>query len=164
MTKQQHPSVEGSPWETWVKDGTADVIRAKFSTKVPAPDEIEFDDNESAELRVLLGDKTAEPEHLRVLLQSVSIQQLHAFVLEFRGQMESGRGRWERGRNRGAKKITTSVQEFANRFDKFLGSFGPMAELAKVADEQYGGAVTVALALLFVVSTGMLWDLSREVG
>lgn len=91
-------------------------------------------------------------EQLLRSLESLDIQDLQRHIA---GQIPFLAGalvEWDDKRNRGWRKGRTKAQNFVVSFDRFLKAFSGILEIAKLADEQYGGAATKIFSLLWAVS------------
>lgn len=85
-------------------------------------------------------------------LESLDIQDLQRHVAGQIPFLAQTLVEWDDKRNRGWRKSRTKAQNFVVSFDRFLKAFSGILEIAKLADEQYGGAATKIFSLLWAVS------------
>jgi len=162
--KSNGRKTQDHPWKTWLSGANADRMRNKLlqhrhyieisDSDLKSVDEVEMkallqhQDDDSIATNTNIGE-----EQIRDRLKCLTISQLQSYVRESKQELETGKTEWSTRRKTGAKKVTTWIQDFATKFDKFLAAFGPVCELAKAADDQYGGVAAVALTALFMVSS-----------
>jgi hypothetical protein len=85
-------------------------------------------------------------------LESLDIQDLQRHIAGQIPLLAGALGEWDDKRTRGWRKGRTKAQNFVISFDRFLKAFSGILEIAKLADEQYGGAATKIFSLLWAVS------------
>lgn len=91
-------------------------------------------------------------EQLHRSLESLDIQDLQRHVAGQVPFLAQALVEWDDKRNRGWRKGRTRAQNFVISFDRFLKAFSGILEIAKLADEQYGGAAAKIFSLLWAVS------------
>jgi len=94
--------------------------------------------------------KLKEPE-LREYLGSLSLEDLQAHVSAHARLLGNSQCGWDQKRKTGWRKTRTDAQQFTMAFDRFLKAFSGVVEIAKMADECYGGAATKILSVFYAV-------------
>ncbi|KAK1828954.1 hypothetical protein QBC39DRAFT_415460 [Podospora conica] len=82
-------------------------------------------------------------------LESLDIEDLQRHIAGQTPLLHAALGDWDDRRNRGWRKGRTRAQTFVVSFDRFLKAFSGILEIARLADEQYGGAATRIFSLLW---------------
>jgi hypothetical protein len=147
-------------WLAWFKSPDAVGARAHleaarlFATPNLTPDI-------SAELvRIKRSTKphlTADPS-LHAFLDSLEVEDLQCHITNQTRTLAQALGEWDDKRNKGWRKGRTKAQNFVIAFDRFLKAFSGILEIAKLADDQYGGAAGKIFSVLWAV--GYLEDSS----
>ncbi|KAK0610776.1 hypothetical protein B0T14DRAFT_500005 [Immersiella caudata] len=83
-------------------------------------------------------------------LNSLSIEDLQHHVSAQAKLLENAQTEWHHKRTKGYRRFRTNAQDFTVTFDRFLKAFSGVVEVAKMADDAYGGAATQIISLFYV--------------
>jgi hypothetical protein len=141
-------------WRHWFTSAEADDTKKQLLATDPQ-DVPEFGQDARLELASIGkqegGKKRVIETDLRGYLGSLTIEDLKVHVAQQAGLLETAEGHWDQKRNRGLRKTRTNVQRFISSFDRFLQGFSGVVEMARMADDCYGGAATTVLSVFYAV-------------
>ena len=80
-----------------------------------------------------------------------SIAGLERLVGEYLPAAAHEKNKLDERRGKGAKQVSTEIQQFAKTFADFLGCYSQIVDIVKEADAQFGGVAVQTLSLLLVV-------------
>ena len=80
-----------------------------------------------------------------------SIAGLERLVGEYLPVAADEKNKLDEKRGKGAKQISSEIQQFAKTFADFLGCYSQIVDIVKEADTQFGGVAIQTLSLLLVV-------------
>ena len=141
-------------WRHWFASAEADDAKKQLLAAGPhnVPD---FGQDAKMELagigKMGEGKQRATETELREYLGSLTIEDLQVHVAHQARLLETAEGQWDQKRNKGYRKTRTNVQRFISSFDRFLQGFAGVVEMAKMADNAYGGAATTVLSVFYTV-------------
>lgn len=139
-------------WKAWF--GSAEAKEAKEilqeASRFQTPD---LESNTVSELRVITSVRpTVATTDVYASLQALTLKDLEGYVEAETRRLEVAASEWERKRNTGWRKVRTNFQRFSMVFGRFIEGFSGVLEIVKIADNQYGGAATKILSILYAVS------------
>jgi hypothetical protein len=141
---------EKQDWIHWFKGSRS--VRAKEKLKAAEQIQIPLSKDIAGELTQFAQCDAAVGEtELRRALESMSLDQLQAYVSREKVLLDQHSASWMEKRRHGWRKVTTNLQSFVDSFDGLLKAYYPVVEVAVLADSSYGGAATMTLAILFTV-------------
>ncbi|KAK3347000.1 hypothetical protein B0T25DRAFT_572089 [Lasiosphaeria hispida] len=160
MEAARHPAVRNMSdakrtvdWRAWfaTEEANLTINRLKTTQQIRPPDVADLGQDTIHELTSIKRpekQKLNESE-LHEYLGSLTLQDLQSHVSAHASVLESAQAEWHQKRNTGWRKSRTGAQDFAVTFDQFLKSFSGIVEIAKMADECYGGAATTIMSLFY---------------
>ncbi|KAK4447330.1 hypothetical protein QBC34DRAFT_409876 [Podospora aff. communis PSN243] len=92
---------------------------------------------------------TSGPFDFPEYLDSLTLEDLQSHVSAQAKLLANAQIEWHQKRNKGYRKFRTGAQDFTVTFDRFLKPFSGVVEIAKMADEAYGGAATKIISLFY---------------
>ena len=157
MAQESLAVTKAQRWETWFRSNDAKAMREKLEPyrvlKVQT-----FGKGTSNELRRLLTFRNQSKsvhdipvDQLRKELETMTMDQLCAFVKEDKEALEKQKSQLDEKRRHGWRRASTSVQDFAQTFDRFLAAYSGVVHLVGCVDSQYGNVASATLSLLFAV-------------
>ncbi|KAK1749637.1 hypothetical protein QBC47DRAFT_395554 [Echria macrotheca] len=140
-------------WKGWFASDNAEPAKKQLATTQNIkPDLVGLDQSTAAELICIkkpAHHQRVTDSELHHCLESLSLQDLHQHVAAQAAALCAAEEAWDQKRRKGWRKVRTGAQEFAVVFESFLKSFSGIVEIAKMADEAYGGAATQILSLFY---------------
>ncbi|KAK0711729.1 hypothetical protein B0H67DRAFT_491606 [Lasiosphaeris hirsuta] len=140
-------------WAAWfaTEEANLTINQLKTTQQIRPPDVADLGQDTIRELGSIKRpekQKLNESE-LYEYLGSLTLQDLQSHVSAHASVLEGAQAEWHQKRNTGWRRSRTGAQEFAVTFDQFLKSFSGIVEIAKMADECYGGAATTIMSLFY---------------
>ena len=158
----KNDAVNADDWRAWFASPAADAAKQTLaSTKEHGPPRIGAKTEAELVGGLAKRRKQLDGADLYAALESVTLDDLRGYVAEHATTaVTAAADEWDRKRTAGWRRTRTGFQRFAMTFDRFLAGFQGVVEIVKLADNQYGGAATQVLSILFAVSR----NLGRLVG
>ncbi|KAK0648188.1 hypothetical protein B0T16DRAFT_388472 [Cercophora newfieldiana] len=142
-------------WRSWFATEEAKPTKTRLQTieQIKPPDIAGLGQNTIRELASIKtsGKHQLTEANLSDYLGSLTLEDLQGHVAAEAKLLGDAHAEWDQKRNVGWRGVRTSAQEFTVTFDRFLSSFSGIVEVARMADDCYGGAATRIMSLFYAV-------------
>ncbi|KAJ2898398.1 hypothetical protein MKZ38_003950 [Zalerion maritima] len=96
--------------------------------------------------------ETSDAEDIEQFLQGMTLEELRTFINQQKSTVQGHQDNVIQGRKQGWKKGAATLQNFSTSFERFLTPYSGIVNIVQMADNQYGGAATACLTLLYTVA------------